>query len=247
MNSRLSAVLLLVLCHSACAGNNKDHIGAMMSIPDETQRIAYVRALATNEVWVMASQAFDKGWDSYSAGAILAAYFGDNWERNTPDAKEVAAVIGDRSFSPRLRGALAGSGFEISRAWKTEDKIQYFGLVTSLLGERDITATEKTRVADYSYRAFERCLSEVRSLSDTNAMKSVYLNECHTRARDMMKSLSAIVEDNPKEQVDGTMMKLLEDYASTYEHRDFPDSPKLQGAIREADKVRSLLRHYRKK
>ena len=218
----------------------------MMKISDETQRIAYVRTLTTNEVWLMASQAFDKGWNSYSAGAILTAYFGENWERNTPGMDAVENVIRDKKFNPQLRGALAASGFEIGRKWKQEDRLKYFDFVTSLFSEGDIPPADKARIAEYSYLAFKRCLSEARSLSDTNAVKSVLLNACHARAQGMMRALSATIEANPKEQARGTMGKVLEDYASTYEHADLPNSPQLEEAVDEAAKSRAVLQRFRK-
>jgi len=225
--------------------NFYDEVGSLTNWRDVT---AYVRSLSTNEVWLLADQVRDKQgkWQGHAAAVLLSLYFGENWERNTPNFAEVLRLIQDRRLNPELRGALAASGFEIGRAWKTDARLQYFDSVASLFDERDIPASEKSRMAEYSYRAFSRCLSEVRSLSDTNAMKTVLLNACHTRAYGMMKALSAAVEGNPKEHAQGAMAKTLEDYANAYDHTDFPNSPQLQEAVDEATKARSLLRQYRK-
>ena len=242
MNRKLPVVIFLLLCCHARAENQKDYIGSVMQIPDETQRMAYVRNLATNEVWLLASQAFDKGWDSYGVGAILTIYFGDI----TLSRQMIDAVIRNKSLNPKLRGSLATAGFETGRTWKIEDSLQYFDSAQPLLNDGEITEEDKIRIAEYSYRAFSRCLSEVRALSDTNATKSVLLNACHTRAQGMMKAISATVEGNPKELSQGTMAKALEDYANAYEHTDFPNSPQLQEAVREATKAHFLLRKHRK-
>lgn len=247
MNGKLLIVLIFALCCSAKGEGQRDYIGEMMNITNEAHRIAYVRSLTENEVWLMASQGFDKGWDSFAAGAILGAYFGENWERNPPSMNVVENVIRDKKFNPKLRGALAASGFEISRAWEFNDRLRYFDSVAALLRENDVPAVDKARMAEYSQFAFKRCLSETRSLSDTNVMKSVHLNACHARAQVMMKTLSSTIEGNPKEQAEGAMAKALEDYARIYEHEDFPKSPQFQGAVDEAAKSRAVLRQYRER
>lgn len=245
----VSVFLLVVGCTCSVYGGGRnfyDEVGSLTNWSDVT---AYVRSLSTNEVWLLADQVRDKQgkWQGHAAAVLLSLYFGENWERNTPNVAEVLRLIQDRRLNPELRGALAASGFEIGRAWEIGARLQYFDSVVSLFDERDIPASEKTRMAEYSYRAFSRCLSEVRSLSDTNAMKTVLLNTCHTRAQGMMKTLSATVEENPKEQAGGAMARALEDYANIYEHADFPRSPQLQETVDEAAKARSVLQQYRKK
>ncbi|MDY0281669.1 MAG: hypothetical protein RBR35_14045 [Salinivirgaceae bacterium] len=243
MNIKLSIILFLIMCSCVEA---KDYIDTMMKIPDETQRIVYVCSLTTNEVWLMASQAFDKGWDSVGAGAILAAHFGENWERNTPSMNTIKTILQNRKFNSKLRGALAASGFEISRLWTMEDRLKYFDLIVPLFNEDDIPDIEKIRMAEYSFLAFKRCLSEVQVLSEKNVTKTRLLNACHTCAREMIKTLATVVEKCPKEKASDVVVKTLENYAKEYKRGDFPSSPELQKTVEEAAKTDSLLRRYRK-
>lgn len=228
---KTSVLLLLIFCYHADAEVQKDYIekdyiAEMMKLPDETQRVEYVRSLSTNEIWILADQVRDKqgNWHSYGAGVILGFYFGENWGRITPRPDEFTRVIRDKKFNAEMRGALAASGFELGRRWKIEDRLQYFDWVVPLFDERDIPASEKTRIAEYSYRAFKRCLSEVQSLPDTNNTKPVLLDVCHTCAYSMMKVLAIMVESN---QAKNAFTKTLEDYANTYEKTDFSKTPKL--------------------
>ncbi len=182
------AVIWVCPVHDA-ESNYYDRVRSLTNWSDVA---TYVRALSEDEVWLLANQVRDKqgNWQAYPSAVLLALYYGENWEHKTPTLAKVSRIIQDKCLNPGLRGALAASGFEIGRAWKIEDRLQYFDLVAPLLGERDIAAADKTRIAEYSYRAFTRCLSEVRALSDTNAVKAFVLNACHACARGMMKALA---------------------------------------------------------
>lgn len=246
---QLVSFMLMFVCVFGAYGAETNHYERLRTLNDWDKVEAYVRALPEEEVWVLANQVRDDqgNWQAYPSGVLLALYYGENWERKTPTLNKVLRIIQDNQFHPALRGAVAASGFEISRSWEIDDRLRYFDSVVPLLINNDIPAAEKAQMAEYSFRAFKRCLSELRLLSDTNDMKSVLLDAFHTRAQVMMKTLSSLIEMNPKEQAEGAIGKALEDYARIYEHEDFPKSLQFQEAVDEAAKSRAvLLQHQRK-
>lgn len=245
---QLFAFILMLVCVFGAFGAETNHYERLRTLADWNKVEDYVRALPEEEVWVLANQVRDDqgNWQAYPSGVLLALYYGENWERNTPTLNNVLRIVQDNQFDPALRGAVAASGFEISRSWEIDDRLRYFDSVVSLLSNNDIPAVEKAQMAEYSFRAFKRCLSELRSLSDTNDMKSALFNAFHARARGMMKALSSAIETNPKEQAEGAIAKALEDYARTYEHDDFPKSLQLQEAVDEAARSRAVLLQHQK-
>lgn len=243
------ACVAVLICCGTAHGGQRDLVGELSAIQDETQRIAYVRALTTNEVWLLANEVRDKQghWQSYGAAVILSYYFGEDWERHTPQPADFSRVVNNTNLNPELRGSLAASGFELGRRWKIEDQLQYFDLASRLITGADIPTREKSQIAEYSYRAFARCLSEVRGLSGSNAVQSQLLDHCHSNAQAMMSVLAAVVNQAPQERTTAPMAKVLEDYVAVYERGDLPESPELHQAVNEAAKSRSVLQRVRGK
>lgn len=245
---RVSLVVFLLFAYlCGASGAETNHYERLQSLTNWNEIGDYLRALPEDEVWVLANQMLDNqgNWQSYPSGILLALYYGDNWERRTPTIDKVLCIIQDARFLPELRGSLAASGFEISRAWEFEDRIRYFKFISDFFCKDDIPIAEKSLIAEYSYNAFKRCLSEVVLLSVPNTKKSALLNDCHTCARIMMSALSALVERNQNDGNNAALRKALEAYASTYEHDSYTESPQLTETLYEAAKIRLMLQQNR--
>lgn len=227
-------------------GAGTNHYERLRTLADWKKIADYVQALPEEEVWELINQVRDDQgiWQAYPSGVLLALYYGENWEHRTPTLEKVLKIIQDNHLEPALRGAVAASGFEISRTWEIADKLRYFDSVVSLLNDNDIPAAERARIAEYSFRSFKRCLNELHPMSDADGMKSVLLNTLHDRAQVMMKALASIIEKHPEEQTEGAMAKTLENYVRTYEGNDFLKSPQLQKAVDEAARSQAVLRRF---
>ena len=216
-----SIVTSIILSSAVMCKAQSNYVERMLQIPDEEGRIEFIRSLDSSQVWTMANQAFEAGWDSYAVGAgIIGSYYGLNWEKNTPDYKKLLAVVTNKSMNLALRGSLAASGMELADRWSTADFLRYYDEVTSFVFQNEsLDQSSQSKILEYSRRGIVTELKNIQKSDATEQEKVRDIAEVHGRVQRVVEKLvNCLSERNGLTNAGRDSMKLaLKEYAQIYE------------------------------
>lgn len=216
-----SIVTSIILSSAVMCKAQSNYLERMIQIPDEKGRIEFISSLNSSQVWTMANQAFEAGWDSYAVGAgIIGSYYGLNWEKNTPNYKELLAVVTNKSMNLALRGSLAASGMELADRWSTADFLTYYDKVISFAFRNEsLDTSSNCRILEYARRGIVTELKNIQNSDATEQEKVQNIAEVHRRIqRSVEMLLNCLNERNGLTNANRDSMKLaLKEYAQIYD------------------------------
>lgn len=234
-------ILASLLCASISFAD-RDYFDDFLKTPDK-QRSSYIQSLKPEEVWIMASQAYEKGWDDYGVSVgILSKAFGENWERHRPSCDELIAIVKDPAFHPGLRGATAAGGMELSSAWDDDCFLRFVDAVLVFFQSKDIPYKWKWKIPDYLQRATQRKIDSSLHDKKPSPETTALVDQLHARSSVLMESLAALVKNTPKSDSSlGDIVIATSKYSGFYLSKTFPPSPNRDTALQNAFHNREIL------
>ena len=233
--------LLFLFCASVLFAG-RDYFDDFLKMPDG-QKSSFIQSLKPEEVWKIASQAYEKGWDDYGVSVgILSKAFGQNWERHRPSCEELIAIVKDPAFHNGLRGATAAGGMELSSTWNDDDFLRFVDVVLLFFQTKDIPYKWKWKIPDYLQRATQRKIESSLHDKKTSPETTALVDQLHARSSVLMESIATLVTNTPKSDSSlGDIVIAASKYSGFYLSKTFPPSSNRDAAIRNAYRNREIL------
>lgn len=242
LTNRLFMLSLLILLYVSTSFADRDFFGELLKMPDN-EWSSFIRSLKPEQVWKMANEAYEKGWDDYAVGVlILSKAFGDNWERHRPSCDELIAIVKDPGFHPGLRGGTAAAGMELSSTWNDDDFLGFVDAVLDFFQSEDIPYRYKWKIPDYLKRAMKKRFDRILRGEKSSPERMALIDQLHARSSVLMESLAGLVKNTPKSDSSlGEIVIGASICSGFYLTETFPPSPNRDRNLRNARHIREIL------
>ncbi len=218
----------------------------MSSLSKADEKLAFIRSLDAGNVWLLASQAMEKGWDDYAVGAgIVDVYFGATWKISPPSAQYMLSIVTNNALHLRLRSGIAASGMKYGQSWPFTEFLQYVDAVMALLEGQDNAAVTIEKIPEHAYRHLTATIDALTASGDIPAVERGKVDELLRRVVRLMNYLTRVVKDAPTKSADPDYVLSyaaahLSDYVGWSLRTQLPeteDARKMKKAARDGQKI----------